>query len=251
MGRRAQQVMQFMRSRGFCTQAPGDGIMWVRGLVPQLAAAMPAAPSQTTPELRAAYNAVCTAAWGDSHIVRPPYCCACITAVRIAYGIATSASQQVLDCASGAVQVTRNYQLPSVKDDNEVRVFYAIALHEASSLGTCVPVCCLDMPGAPCVSLDPLSTLNCAPVGHQGSPPRPAAGVPRGTHGGHQWPSQHGAQADGCADRTGRRPARGLAAGAAQQQPWQQEREREAHVHPGGIPPVRVSAGSVIASPEC
>ena len=54
---------------GSCAQAPGDGVAWVRGLVPQLAAAMPAAPSRTTPELRAAYNAVCVAAWGDSHIV--------------------------------------------------------------------------------------------------------------------------------------------------------------------------------------
>ena len=52
-------------------QAPGDGLVWVRGLVPQLAAAMPAAPSRTTPELRTAYNAVCNAAWGDNHIVRP------------------------------------------------------------------------------------------------------------------------------------------------------------------------------------
>ncbi len=54
---------------GSCAQAPGDGLAWVRGLVPQLAAAMPAAPSRTTPELRAAYDAVCTAAWGDNHIV--------------------------------------------------------------------------------------------------------------------------------------------------------------------------------------
>ena len=58
-----------MTSRSSCAQVPGDGLAWVRGLVPRLGAAMPAAPSRTTPELRAAYNGACAAAWGDNHIV--------------------------------------------------------------------------------------------------------------------------------------------------------------------------------------
>ena len=133
-------------------QAPGDGRPWVRRLVPQLADAMPAAPSRTTPELRAAYNAVCAAAWGDRHLVSasmtltmPVHNTACVAIEAGAVASHATAEHSVilqrrirpivsrLHCVETVVpsrktanvttvaQVTRNYLLPAVRDDGEVR----------------------------------------------------------------------------------------------------------------------------------